>query len=227
MSLQYSRVILDHEPGYPGINPFVETGLKEFRRGLEEALSSSMIVEDADARHMTTPFPWLDVLLFFASTTVATTMLNKIGEDVYNYFKGKVVKSIGDGSKDGKHDKQEILVERLEVLKAGITPTDELARSILSLRGKASSDSGNQPPEYYINFRIDIEIGEILQLKGKVKTDDYEVVIDAIKGLPQMLTSSEPQQDSQKTDTNTQPQQYVYEYDTSKKLWIQKSNDAN
>src|SRR5437016_11883807 len=37
------------------------------------------------------PLPiWIELVLIFASTTIATSILNKFGEDTYNFFKNKL-----------------------------------------------------------------------------------------------------------------------------------------
>jgi hypothetical protein len=48
-------------------------------------------IQDSSSRYQGAfaPFPWIELTLIFVSTTVATTMLNKLGEDIYNLIKSK------------------------------------------------------------------------------------------------------------------------------------------
>jgi len=79
------QFLIDSEPGY--WKPF-----PEFRESVEDVLSRSLLQRDGGpALHMTTPYPWLDIVLVFISTTTATAVLSKLSEDIYEHFKGKLL----------------------------------------------------------------------------------------------------------------------------------------
>jgi len=144
-------------------------GFSEFREGLEQILSSHLDEKEDLSLHITPSPPWLEIVLAFASTTVATTLITKISEDIYYHFKGKLLKA-----HDKKETEREILVERLERLKAGkITEDTEQGKLQLSIR---------------------IDIGSTTHLDGSFQADNYSDAVDAIRSLPQVLADAEKSQ---------------------------------
>jgi hypothetical protein len=62
-------------------------------RELEHYLSEEMPVkrrDDSGVLYFVPPPPWIDITLIFASTTIATSILNKLGEDIYNKLKSSL-----------------------------------------------------------------------------------------------------------------------------------------
>jgi len=155
---QDSKFILDYEPGLWG-------GFFEFRDELEGTLSTSLTRESAHSLHATTLYPWLEVILIFTSTTVATTFITKIGGDIYEHFKTKIINKSTETLTE-----RENLVKRLEKLKT----------------------QRDFPKEFLESFRlgIKIKVNKTLLIEGKCRCDSYESVIDALNSMPQMFTDA-------------------------------------
>jgi hypothetical protein len=88
----------DYEPGF-GWHHFLE-----FKESVEDVLARSLQERQELSLHETTPYPWLDIVLIFISTTSATAILNKLNEDIYEHFKGKFLKRRSKGDSRRKEE---------------------------------------------------------------------------------------------------------------------------
>src|ERR1700728_3448942 len=79
------QFVIDYEPG------FNWTGFFEFKESIEDVLERSLEQRRALSFHTTTPYPWLEIVLIFISTTSATAVLTKLNGDIYEFFKGKIL----------------------------------------------------------------------------------------------------------------------------------------
>jgi len=138
---------------------------------LGRVMSSALQVEQEPGEFAgsTLFIPWLEIALVFASTTIATSVLSKIGEDLYNHFKGKVVKTFDEArAKRSREVSDEI-------------ETDGLPEFM----SKASSE----------RFIIKIEIGEML-ISGTVTSKNSKILFEALKSAQKMITDASQQLDT-------------------------------
>jgi hypothetical protein len=93
-TLQYSQNDWQARLQYESSVKFPFEIVPEVRQALSSLLGNE--IDDSSAQYYgaVAPFPWVELTLVFASTTVATTMLNKFGEDMYNLLKRKLTRVV-------------------------------------------------------------------------------------------------------------------------------------
>jgi hypothetical protein len=177
----------------------------EFRNELERVLSSSLKVDswDMSAKHVSFALPWLEIALIFASSTIAASILSKIGEDIYTQFKREIVKALDNRKKNRKISEDRI--KALEELKAvgykelkdtlGLKETSGLSHSILMEMLNSPADAEQILDYLFDKKRITITINanDVL-LQGRVESESYEVLLEAIKNAEQMVLDAREKQ---------------------------------
>jgi hypothetical protein len=123
------QFVTDYEPGIYWNDFF------EFKESLEEVLERSLERRSVLSLHMTTPYPWLEIVLIFISTTSATAVITKLNEDIYEFFKSKLL----DRRKKGRSKEEEKLVDQLIMpMKLRI---EVKVKKTLFIHGDASCDN--------------------------------------------------------------------------------------
>jgi hypothetical protein len=171
----------------------------EFIDELKIALSPTLTVKE-DVLHgkgAIDPLLWFGLAFAFASTTIATSILSKIGEDIYNHFKGALLAKID------KKDQKKIKKLR-EVLEERDTMSPEERLKALSIYSK-----------YLIEFSLTIRVNNIFTIHGHASADSYDTLIQSLKSLASIID-----QVGKEEEQNPQKIHFSYEYNISTRKWI-------
>jgi hypothetical protein len=171
----------------------------EFIDELKIALSPTIEVRE-DVLHgkgAIDPFLWFGLAFTFASTAIATSILSKLGEDVYNHYKGKLLSRI---EKTGLHERKKLK----EILESQDTVTSEEYLEALLPNSK-----------YLVELSLTIRSGNTFMIHGNASTESYETLVESMRSLASILdqVNKEMQQEPKKFH-------FCYEYDISTKKWV-------
>ncbi len=144
------------------------------------------------------PFPWVELTLVFASTTVATTMLNKFGEDMYNLIKSKITGVVAHkANKQGERKTNQLAFADPNSIRLTLT----LYAETVVVSGEAQLDN----PEAFAHAMKNAQ--QLLVDAHEKRGKELEELQQALSHNPQ-FSHQEPC--------------LLYVYDVAKKQWISK-----
>jgi hypothetical protein len=172
--------------------------VQELSQSLSSLLGNQIDDSSSQYRGGFPPFPLVELTLVFASTTVATTMLNKFGEDIYNLIKSKMTGVVSHkASRQVEGKTNQLAFADPNSIRITIT----LYAATVVVSGEAQLDN----PEAFAHA---------MKKAKQIMVDAHEKRGKELEELQQAF--------SQNPQFSHQEPCLLYVYDSSKKQWISK-----
>jgi hypothetical protein len=197
-TIQYSQKDWQASFQYESSAKFPFEIVEELSESLASLLGNKIDDRSEQYRGGFAPFPWVELTLVFASSTVATTMLNKFGEDIYNLLKSKITGVVSHKArKQIEGNKHQFVFPDPNSIRATIT----IYADTVVVSGEAQLDN----PEAFAHS---------MKNAKQIMVDVHEKRGKELEELQQAF--------NQNPHTSQQEPCLLYVYDSTNKQWISK-----